>query len=438
MPSNAGDPIWERAISDSACDRLGLERISPSRGKPTAYFEEYAFLPRDGLSKAPAAQAKMADDLLAALWDVQRPRKLPRDWDGTLWDVSPPRKPAQTGMNGTDDADWVFRGHADATWKLSPHSRRPQAAFDGKAMPRNQRSQEPLHELVDWIFEHDNAPLKRDQDPALGTHFRAALEKLILRFHAPLDRYLAAQRVSNRLQEEFRSYSDRWHRMRCEAEFESVRQFAIAANDAGLALLDPIDSIPDGQAAVSQEVVLWHPSRTTALAQHHEIPTKLLDWSRRIKVAAYFAAMRLPNGREDAMTDRLAIWALDARVLKCRDTGDARDQPIVRALFAPHAGHGFLHAQDGLFTWIDEDFQRCFLHEHLRWADLKDALGAEGLSNRPVLVKVTCPRSVAPALRRRLKLDRISMATMMPSYNHAARSVMSDWRDLEYREAGPR
>jgi len=38
---------------------------------------------------------------------------------------------------------------------------------------------------------------------------------------------------------------------------------------------------------------------------------------------------------------------------------------------------------------------------------------------------------MAPMLRKRLKEDRISMGPMMPSYNHVASTVRSNWEDMK-------
>ena len=82
-----------------------------------------------------------------------------------------------------------------------------------------------------------------------------------------------------------------------------------------------------------------------ALAQHHGVPTLLLDWSRRSYVAAYFSAMVGQGARDD---QRIAVWCLNQSVLP-KGVGYIQ-------FHEPSAWQNpNLAAQDGLFTWTDQE-----------------------------------------------------------------------------------
>lgn len=82
------------------------------------------------------------------------------------------------------------------------------------------------------------------------------------------------------------------------------------------------------------------------LAQHHGVPTRLLDWSLSFPLAAYFAV-------QDASYDgSSAIYALSTSFMF--ETGDfrPRDEPGIAIL--PKHSNSRLAAQQGCFTYHDD------------------------------------------------------------------------------------
>ncbi|WP_339442405.1 FRG domain-containing protein [Pseudomonas proteolytica] len=80
-----------------------------------------------------------------------------------------------------------------------------------------------------------------------------------------------------------------------------------------------------------------------AMAQHHGVPTRLLDWTTRAYTAAYFAGSSAVSRFEYWQADdRLAIWAIDRIAL------GAHSQIVLH--HSPGAISRHLAAQGGLFT----------------------------------------------------------------------------------------
>ena len=178
---------------------------------------------------------------------------------GAFVDALRPGSP-QLGMD-----EWIFRGHASASYKLIPSALRSSGEFKNR------------------YFDDKSSELGQ----VLG-EFKALRE-----FFTIADRHgVLPPDIGHHLHGIF----DSWHTPPIYEEIQTGRR----------------SWLPDELLYLA------------AIAQHYGVPTRLLDWTQHSLIAAYFAAKE--NVRGPVKGPRLAVWAFNASVyLTRRRHGTSRD-----------------------------------------------------------------------------------------------------------------
>lgn len=271
----------------------------------------------------------------------------------------------------SNHSPWVFRGVGDAErWKLLPTAWRPEGC--NKLRPLYRKLHE--HRLGLHVDEGDGVP---------------------------------------------RLYFEWW-----AAEREALFQFAVLANEAGFevdASEYATDHSPLRQGVLG--VVGKKPARASikhmALAQHHGIPTRLLDWSENPIAAAFFAAS--PPFREDK-SKPICVWALNRDDVLESDGTQCKLRVVVHE---PSRGNNsYLHAQGGILTEVD-DVDKFFL-EHQWWPSLEDVFSRKEATH-PTLIGHLLEHDQVPLLLTLIEREGMNSAVLMPSLDKVAETVVATW-----------
>lgn len=280
------------------------------------------------------------------------------------------------------DCHWLFRGHKSSNWSLQPRAWRE----DGQLILKPIR--EKLMSYTNTVWD-------------------------TLQCRPPL-RDFGEERVLDCV-------------LQTAAEYEAVRQFAILSDELGYPTTEA-NQLVDGFDFIQNSLGfdwpgLFYIDKVFGFAQHHGIPTRLLDWTRNSLVAAFFAAESENKNNGD---DRLAVWAVNLEVLKKYHLlGQYRKIDI---LTCPRHEHTFLHVQDALFLWI-YPADELFLKQG-SWPKFEEVLEDSFKENWPHLFrKITIPVSESDKILQLLWRHRISRAHLMPTYDNitSVLQVKSKW-----------
>lgn len=252
------------------------------------------------------------------------------------------------------------------------------------------------------------------------------------------DEYDSSANTKFEEDEELRKIVKKSELIQVRKEYELLQEFFQACDNNGLyvphieSLRNSILPRVDAQILLSKNK--WIPKEyweLAALAQHHGVKTRLLDWSQDIFVALYFATTGVyndPREKNDSFSSiqKMELWALNIDVVMAEPT----IMPL-RIVQPRYHNNSNLCAQKGMFTFWETISPS--LPEKNKNTDLsptdRRTLDVQIVSRlkevnapiKPYLYQITIPQDAAYSIYSFIEKMGYNASIIFPGYDGVAR-----------------
>ncbi|MEW5980096.1 MAG: FRG domain-containing protein [Acidobacteriota bacterium] len=213
-----------------------------------------------------------------------------------------------------------------------------------------------------------------------------------------------------------------------DKEVAILRRFVEVADSVGIRV--PGDCY---EFRVKDHIDEWPPMRymeILAIAKHHGMPTRLLDFTYSGLIASFFAAIEcFQNPKPGDIDGEMAVWAFNLGKYNEMTSSSARSIQIVTV---PTHDNNYLYAQKALFIYDRLLNERWKKPLHLNEIDadldrvvLNDLQKCEQISSNDevLLQKIVVPKHKCREVIGKLHAEGIHLASVMPSYDNIVKQL---------------